>query len=457
MNKVVFRIGLLTYLVLGILAYVFYLERTAFLDIAFHLFYIIKDGFYAIQNNRFGAVFTQTFPLLGSKVKLDLNSIMKLYSLGFVIYYAGIFTLCIKVFKSYKYALSVLLLSILMVTDTFYWIQSELPQGLAFLLLYFSFWTYFQKNGKFSKWWVQGLNLVFIIFIVFFHPLIVFPFGFIIAFQFISNPAYRKGLFIISVLFFSVLVIKTLFFKTEYDSTSMSGLKNFITLFPNYLNLQSNKNLVEYAVKDYYLLFILWLVCCIYYLKIREYLKLALLLAFFTGYIAMVNISYPNDIPQFYIENLYLPISIFVIIPFVFDLSKTLNKTKLSTLLVVIVLFRLVHIAYAHKPYSDRVSYLESYLLKTDTLPQKKLLLNAKPFPLDTLMMTWGSPYEFWLLSTIKDNESRSIIISEDPKSLSWINDYNTRFLTTWGAFEYDELPAQYFIFKDSSYYKIVE
>lgn len=59
MQQAIYRIGSLTYIVLGILALVFYLERTAFLDISFHLFYILKDGDFAIQNNRFAAALTQ--------------------------------------------------------------------------------------------------------------------------------------------------------------------------------------------------------------------------------------------------------------------------------------------------------------------------------------------------------------------------------------------------------------
>lgn len=135
MNEQTFKIGSITYIILAILAVILYIERTAFLDISFHLFYILKDGNFAIQNNRFGAFMTQLFPLIGSKIGLPLDVIMKLYSVGFVLYYFSIFLIITKFLKVQKFGIVLLLFSTLMVADTFYWIQSELPQGIAFMIL----------------------------------------------------------------------------------------------------------------------------------------------------------------------------------------------------------------------------------------------------------------------------------------------------------------------------------
>ncbi|MAT54628.1 MAG: hypothetical protein CMN32_09110 [Saprospirales bacterium] len=52
------------FLVLAIMAVYYFRERSLFLDTAFQSFEIIKNGGFAIQVNRFGAVFAQAFPLL---------------------------------------------------------------------------------------------------------------------------------------------------------------------------------------------------------------------------------------------------------------------------------------------------------------------------------------------------------------------------------------------------------
>ena len=90
-NKSIIYFGIFSYVILFILALLFYRERVIFLDMAFHLFYILKDNDLAIQNFRFGACFTQLFPYLGQKLGFSLDNIAKLYSSGFVLYYASIF------------------------------------------------------------------------------------------------------------------------------------------------------------------------------------------------------------------------------------------------------------------------------------------------------------------------------------------------------------------------------
>lgn len=159
--------GTATYATLAVLAVVFYKERTVFIDIAFHLFYILKDNALAIQNNRFGAVFTQIFPLLTSRLGLSLSQVMIAYSLGFVVYYATVFFLCLRL--SRPHALMLLLFNVLMVTDTFYWIQSEFSQGVAFSILWWALIAYYGRLEKMPGW-VAGLSFVMLLFVAFFIP-----------------------------------------------------------------------------------------------------------------------------------------------------------------------------------------------------------------------------------------------------------------------------------------------
>ena len=58
-------------------------ERIAFGDAAYQLFSILRTKDFAIQVMRFGACCTQIFPLAGSWLHLDLESIMYLYSISF--------------------------------------------------------------------------------------------------------------------------------------------------------------------------------------------------------------------------------------------------------------------------------------------------------------------------------------------------------------------------------------
>ncbi|MEZ5033101.1 MAG: hypothetical protein R2787_17065 [Saprospiraceae bacterium] len=37
--------------------------------------------------------------------------------------------------------------------------------------------------------------------------------------------------------------------------------------------------------------------------------------------------------------------------------------------------------------------------------PGQKLIVDDRLLPADTLLMTWASPYEFWLLSTLEPDK----------------------------------------------------
>ncbi len=453
MKKEVFIIGTIAYSILAILALVFYCERTAFLDIAFHLFYIIKDSDFAIQNNRFSAVVTEIYPLLASKIGLELKTVMQIYSLAFVLNHYIVFAICVKLFKAYQLGIVMLLFSTLMVTDTFYWIASELPQGIALLILFFGFLWHIKEVQEKTKWWVYVLILLSSVALVFFHPLMLFPFVFFSVFLFFHASKKRSLLVLSLITFLGVYVGKSKLLKSKYDATSMEGTDNITELFPNYIFLESNENLLSYIVSDYYILFLFFIALLIYYVRNSSYLKMLLLASFVLGYALLVNVTYPNGGEQFYMENLYLPLSIFVAIPLAFDMTKFFSKRVYLVSLIILLGIRIAHIGINHQAYTDRVNYLQEYLAETETLKQKKLVVHQEDFPMDTLLMTWATPYEFWLLSTIDQGETRSVFITDNFEEIVWTRNLNEKFITKWGAYPYKDLPPKYFNFKDTSLY----
>jgi hypothetical protein len=444
----------LTFVVLLTLSILFYKERTCILDISYHLFYILKDGSFAIQNNRFGAFFTQLFPLIGSKLCLSLNSISVLYSMSFVILSFLTFLIIYIGLKNRKISTTYLLFVVLMTTHTFYWIQSELPQALAFLFILIALLdNAINSNKEMSPpFWlfVSILSLI----VCFTHPLILIAFTFFILYYFISYPKQIKLIASIGLIYFSFYLFKSLFFKTIYDSQAIGGLNNFITYFPYYFHIQSNKNLFGYFIHDYYFLPLLLIASTIFYLKSKQYKKIILLLIFFIGYCLLVNVSYPNGAEQFYLENQYLILSFIVALPFVLDVLPKLKKPQVQfAILCLICLVGLFRIAGTHQIYTNRLDWNRNLLAKTKGLSNKKIIIPSHKVPIDTVFMTWGSSYEFWLLSSIENGVSRSIIIEEIQNEFDWAIPSNKTFITKWGTFNYEELNKKYFIFTDTTNY----
>lgn len=456
MDKKILLLGLISYTILAVLALLFYVERIAILDASYQLFSVIRTGDFAIQNFRFGAFFTQSFPLIGSKLNFALPNVMKLYSLSFVFLHATIFVLTLVWTKSSKFGVVVMLFSIFITTHTFYWIQSELIQGLVLLLLFFSYIQYAFSNVEAiekTNFWGFSASMVFIFFLVFIHPLVVFPFLFLAGFFYLHNTVNKQVILNLCAAYIVVFIFKTIFFRVAYDSSAIGGLRNFLTLFPDYFSLTSNKNFIRYIFSDYYLIPISFILLIYFYIKKQDFKKLSLFLVFFMGYLLLINVTQAKGAEQFYIESLYLPLSIMLIVPLVFDVKKILPNKYWLPVLVLVVSVRLIHIGLTHQTYTTRVNYLQTYVEEYDAKKTQKLIVDASYFSKDILKLTWASPYEFWLLSTIYNGKTQSILISEKPEELAWAIPTQDAFVTPWGVFKYEDFPERYFNFQDANAY----
>lgn len=449
-------VAYLTFLVMGLMSLLYYKERTVFIDIAYHLFHILKNGDFAIQNNRFGAFFTQLFPLLGAKSGCSLEHITQAYSLSFVLLPLLTFTLISQVLKNTRIGLAYLLSLLLITTHTFYWIQSELPQGMAFLFLFFALLDNAVGKEKVPPGFVL-FSLLLIPTIVFTHPLLICAFFPLLLFYFFTYREKRK-IFVLTGLFYvAVYAAKATFFKTPYDTEAMAGLGNIRQLFPHYINLQSNKNFVHYCIRDYYFLLIILAANTLYYCHKRSWFKLLVMLSAFGAYLFIVNLTYPGGAVQFYIENQYLILALIVAFPFAYDVLPQIADVRLQTVLVALVCTAgLLRMYRTHDLYAARLQWNRQLLEQTASLPEKKLIVPVSvPMPMDTLFMSWASSYELWLLSTLESGESRSVIIEERPGEFDWGLSEKKALLTKWGGIPYSELPAPYFRFYDTSAYVV--
>jgi len=453
--KILF-IASLTFLTLITLSFFYYKERTCFLDISYHLFHILKDGDFAIQNKRFGAFFTQLFPLLGSKFGASLNSIAIAYSMSFVILHFLTFIFIHLGIKNSKISIAYILFVMIMTTHSFYWIQSELPQALSFLFILIALLDNILNRDIAPSPYFWSFSCVLIFLVCFTHPLTIFPFSFALIYYHILYSSKRKIIYSIGLFYFSILIIKSLFFKTPYDNQAMGGIKNIATLFPNYFSLQSNKNLLYYFVHDYYFVIILLIVLLVYCFKQCQYKKIFLLSSFFVGYCFLINVSYPNGADQFYLENQYLILAFFVCLPFTFEVLPQIKNSKIQYgILCTIFAIGIFRIINTHQFYTDRLNWNRNLLSRTEGLPNKKLVISSSNIPKDTLLMTWGSSYELWILSTMEKGVSRSIIIEEIENEFDWAFPANKSFISKWGTFDYATLNKKYFVFTDTtSYFK---
>ena len=189
-RNIVFCLSSALYFILIVMAILLYKERIVFTDMAFHSFYIIKNNALAIQNGRYGAFISQLFPLTAITLNGSLKTILVAYSVSFVVINYCTFLFCFFI-REYSFALLLVLYNCIMVTHDFYWIQSELQQGITFSIAFFAFLNFLSKKEKhllFQKSFLYAGT----IFLCLFHPLLVFVIFFFSMIIYIENKAFKK-------------------------------------------------------------------------------------------------------------------------------------------------------------------------------------------------------------------------------------------------------------------------
>lgn len=460
-GNIILLFGVISYLILVSIAGYYFKERTVFMDVAFRIFHIAKDADFAIQAGRFGEALTQWIPLVGSLLELPIKWIAISYSVGVVCYYFVIFLLCILLLKQEKFALLLLLFNVFMVSYTFWWMQIEFAQAIALSILTFAWITKAQTLQHFLNW--KGILLALMLHTLFyFHPLMpIVLLYFLLFFRKTTSFRIDNSLFYTVIIFIVVeYLVKFLFLgNSSYDSVAIKGLDNFEGLFPNYFDIVANQNFLTYCWTDYYLLPIALVSCVAFYLYQRNKYKISLLICSFFGYLLLVNVSNYKGMAQFHIESFYLPLSVFLLCPLIFDIFPKIKSIRLYGVLIgAVLIFRIYHIQQLHQPYTARVDWYENLISKVKESDYTKVILSSDDVPLDTIWQTWASSQEIWLLSKMENpSMPSSIILTHKPDKFGWAMKKEEAFFTEWEIFDYEKLPVKYFNFLDTSMYKVVE
>ena len=433
-----------------VLSVFFYKERAIFLDCSYMIFQLVRTGSFCIEVYRFGDAFAQVLPLLGYKMGLPLSAISLGYSVGLLLSPVTCYIICGSVLKQYRFALVILLVSLLFATHSFYWTQSQVPQGIGpFMLVFALVWN---KTVHDIRPFRMVAIAILLFVLAFFHPLMAVVLAYSIVFFLLRNDAglNKKVWYLLAGFFISILILKAIFFRTEYERHSLSGLKNVVRLFPDYFNLYSNKTFLKNCITRYYWIPVMFFSIAVLYVKSKDYKKLAFFAASIVGYLLLVNVMYPAaDTPVFYIENLYLPIGLFIGLPLVFDLLPVLEQKKTGMAIMILMMITgCARLYAAHVDYTARLNWERNFLAQNGN---KKIIADAHKANAGILQMLWGTPYEFWQLSTIETGHTASIIIDDDPPHRDWAKEKTKALVVNWNVFPYRELNPKYFKFTDTT------
>jgi hypothetical protein len=460
-NRLAFWLCFGVFGTLTVLAIYFYQERIINLDMAFQAFLILKSGSLEIQSGRFGAAATQVWPWAAQAMGLPLKGVLMAYSVGHVLWPAFLALFCWRI-GQWRWSLATGMVATILTTHTFYWL-SEMPAGLSFLCAVFA-WMHSRGSLSAFRWWEWPLWLGALTTAFYFHPLVLYAHTFLCLFFLLAlhKPRSWAWMHLATLGVFGVLTfLKYKVFKLDwYDAAAIKRQEAFGKLWPNWFDIESNRAFFKWCVADYWLLWVVLAVSVIFYVGKQHWLKALLVLFWPLGFVLLVNVPFYEALgQQFYMENLYLPLGVFASIPLIFDVLGTQIKNDrllLNGAVVLAILFglNLFRIETAHGSWTEKLQWEKRFLKETSALPTRKIVLTEKQVPMDTLKMSWGSSFEFLMLSSlVHPDSSRCLIIHESPERFDSLLTRPQLFFGAFKNYPFHTLPTNYFNVRDTSHY----
>lgn len=431
---------------LVVLAAVFYRERAWFLDIAYQTFLMINQGSVQVMVNRFGSAVVQLLPLSAIKLGAPLPVISLLYSISFPLLFLLFYFVTVRILRNELLGWAIVFVYTLLVYDAFYWATSEQQQGLGAVLVFFAYWLRFPRQEKPWMWIVSAVSIVIL---AYYHPLIFISFYFLWVYfglhlrrQFTGQAYWLMAGFMAVVLGLKSWISANWYDTAKYNSFS----DNLFAYFPNYFNVPAYRKFLENVWTIWYFFPVFLLVITIFYVYHKRWLKLGLVWLSCFGYLLLLHIGAPNAANRFYVEVNYMALSIFVMVPFLFDLAPRIRERTLFWLFAGILIWRLTAITLHHAPFEARRRWIEETMTEQSG-DGNRFFLTESQAPMDTLLMSWGLPYESLIITHCREGvgESKTLLVHPDFAPFTEVLSLDTVFITPFKTYPVKDLNEVYF------------
>jgi hypothetical protein len=454
---------LLTLLCLGAVYY--YQERMLFSDASWVIYNIINQKQLFIQEHRYGSFITQLFPLVGVELQLPLKTILILYSLSF-----NLFPLVVGLIlyrqKQYEWVILLALYLCICVSESYYWTNNEVHQGIVWLCAAMGLMTRQIKLHSHSVGNYILFGLVAFL-AIFAHPILIIIsiYTFVmIAFSF--RKQVRLSFLTPYAILLAVLILGKYYLSQHgwYDQTKLESIHN-ISSFQSIiqtLHSATAQNFFQNCLSRYIQFTVLFLSGLFIMLAQKRYLQLLWTILFMAAYFLCISIVYPTCDNFFYIESEWMPISVMGVWALSFWGLTQLNSRIASLLLVVVFGIQIIHINNNAAKFTKRITCLKSIINQPKIQQAQKILigpLSENDSLRKTLLMDWGLPIETLIYSSIETPQhmvSVRIVDSNELKQLTtpllpkmFINPFYTE--------KYNKHNAQYFKLDSNTQYVVID
>ncbi len=403
--------------ILLLLAFVYYKERALFIDSSYVLFNIVNKGELMIQENRFGSFITQIIPWIGAKLHLPMSFILMAYTVSFNVFY--LIVISILVFRLRQYGLAILmsLYYLLFVTDTFYWTNNEVHQGIAWMFLMLGI----TLHGSKQQWNAALLATCVALFgalAASSHMLVVMPLTFLwfyIVFDKDICPFNRTQRIMFSALLLVIVWLKYHYSISQpYDGQKLKTTANFTFKYLYEVAAGTfGTDFIKLCIKVYWIVPVTFILGMYSLLKDKRYLQSIMVTGAALLYYLFMCLTFSNTyyMHRFHIESEWMGLAIITSAPFVFSYLPKLKPNVAMLLLIFIVAVKLIYIGRSSSFFVQRQQFITQVLDKMKEKQVYKLALQPDKRIEDKLILDWATPEESILLSAYNNDEPKRTFV----------------------------------------------
>jgi len=410
-NKLEIALFTILFLFYGFLCIHFYVERTTLTDNAFYLFKMVQTESFNVEHLRYGAVTTQWLVVLLIKIHASLKTILLAYSLNVYLQYLFIFCIIRFYLKESLMAWCVIAYMMTTIHYGYFYMACELVYGGTWICLLLATINSIEKNNANRKI-NYVLLLISIMFLFFTHAFLLVISSLILSFLVIHNFSKLKAIIIGALIL--VFFIKLKFLTDGYESGKFTDLNKNIFI-PQTINQSYFTYFFKQQINSVFVFVKVFWIIALVVLAIKQKWKfiLSALLSLLGLYLVIYSLM-PNGESLAYMDSYqsmwYLTGWIFLsyMISFYFEKYK-------QYYIAVLFLLGLVGLYNINKGkiYTERIQYYTRIMQDATQKDCNKIFVNVEQIDMQKVLLTWATPYETLLLSSL-NGQSQTIFINGD-------------------------------------------
>ncbi len=464
------KLSIISFFAVGILfiiGIIYARERVVFGDAAFCFSKILYEGILSSPNKRYGALFVQFFPYVGQMLHLPLNTCLYLYGASFYFFYLLIISLLVFWLKEYRLAILFGLFNFMFVSQSYIWI-SDVPQGIAWLLLCFGLTNYLGK--KKVNIFIILIPFILLSFLaIFSHLTIIIPAIFLWVYFIIERKNWYFSIRNTIILTIILIVISYLKYA---DSTVNLGaaIDNEVVKSIKFFNYKQYYYALRTSVINMYLVRLVtlyWFGTLIFIIGIihliwkKKFILASLTFVTILFYFIIMGLTYgqiKDDYNLFHIEAEWLSNSIVLMTPFTLSFIPVINNKILPWLFGLIIFIRLIFICMTIPPFTARLYENEKILMQMRKKSINKLVLYNDKTILDNNPLYWALPWESMIMSQLDGDKQQLTFFLVDTGDKVLIKAIeNTKTMECgWGGIPELKFKTRYFTFDSLEKYHIM-